>query len=50
MVEYRVNKIYEVKPNDISCTSQDTNNKNIVTLLTCNNVSGKRLVVVAEPL
>lgn len=50
MVEYSISKIYEVKPDDLSCTSQDTNNKNIVTLLTCNNVSGKRLVVVAEPL
>ncbi len=50
MVEYSISKIYEVKPNDISCTSQNTNNRNIITLLTCNNVSGKRLVVVAEPL
>ena len=49
MVEYSVTKIYEVNPNDISCTSQNTNDKNIITLLTCNNVSGKRLVVVAEP-
>lgn len=50
MVEYSISKIYEVNPNDISCTSQDTNSKNIITLLTCNNVSGKRLVIVAEPL
>lgn len=50
MVEYSISKIYEVNPDDISCTSQNTNNKNIVTLLTCNNVSGKRLVIVAEPL
>ena len=50
MVEYSVYKMYEVQPNDISCTSQDTKNKNIITLLTCNNVSGKRLVVIAEPL
>lgn len=50
MIEYIIVKIYEVTPNDLSCTSQDTNNKNIVTLLTCNNVSGKRLVIVAEPM
>lgn len=49
MIEYTVTKIYEAKPNDTSCTSQDTNGKNIITLLTCNNVSGKRLVIVAKP-
>ena len=49
MVEYKISKKYEVNPDDISCTSQDTNNRNIITLLTCNNVSGKRLVIVAEP-
>ena len=34
--------------NDISITSQDTNNLRIVTLITCNNVNGKRLVVQAK--
>lgn len=49
MVEYSIFKKYEVKGNDISCTDQNTDGKTIVTLLTCNNVSGKRLVVVAKP-
>lgn len=47
MIEYIVFDIYETNPDDISCTTQDTNNNKIITLLTCNNVNGKRLVVVA---
>lgn len=47
-VEYNIYKKYEIKPNDISCTSQYTNNKRIITLVTCNNVNGKRLVVQAQ--
>lgn len=50
MIEYCIYKKYEVEADDITCTSQNTNNKNIITLLTCNNISGKRLVVVAKPL
>lgn len=50
MLEYSIFKKYEVDVTDMSCTSQNTNQKNIITLLTCNNVSGKRLVVVAEPI
>lgn len=49
MIEYYVIKKYETEANNLSCTSQETSGKVIVTLLTCNNVSGKRLVVVAEP-
>lgn len=48
LTEYFVTNIYEVKANDLSCTAQDTNNKVVVTLLTCNNVSGNRLVVYCE--
>lgn len=50
MIEYSIYKKYEVEITDVSCTSQDTNGKNIITLLTCNNVSGKRLVLVAKPI
>lgn len=45
---YSVYKKYEILPNDISCTSQETNNLRIVTLITCNNVNGKRLVLQAK--
>lgn len=48
MVEYAVTKKYTTNATDTSCTAQNTKEKNIITLLTCNNVSGKRLVVVAE--
>lgn len=50
MKEYTIFKKYEVKETDTSCTSQTTNGKAILTLLTCNNVSGKRLVLVSEPI
>lgn len=50
MQKYSIFKKYETRANDISCTSQDTNGETFLTLLTCNNVSGKRLVLVAKPL
>ena len=46
--DYSIYDMYEIKSNDISITSQDTNNLRIVTLITCNNVNGKRLVVQAK--
>ena len=48
MIKYSIYDIYETPPNDISCINQDTNNNKIITLLTCNNVNGKRLVIVAK--
>ena len=47
-IEYNVYDIYETSANDTSCTFQDTNGKRIVTLITCNNVNGKRLIVHAK--
>ena len=46
--DYTIYDMYEIKPSDTSCTTQDTNNLRIVTLITCNNVNGKRLVVQAK--
>lgn len=46
--EYKVFDKYETSPTDLSCTNQDTNGETIVTLLTCNNVTGKRLVLVCK--
>ena len=46
--EYSVFDIYETTPDDISCTFQDTNGLRIITLITCNNVNGKRLVIKAQ--
>ena len=47
-INYEVFNKYEVKANDLSCTKQDESNKRIITLLTCNNVNGKRTVVKAK--
>ena len=47
-VDYYITNIFEVKSTDLSCTNQNTNNKTMITLLTCNNVSGNRLVVTGE--
>lgn len=45
---YTIFDKYEVNPNDLSCTSQDVGNEKIVTLSTCNNVNGKRLIIKAK--
>lgn len=47
-VIYEVYDKYEVTPNNLSCTSQKVNNQKIITLVTCNNVNGKRLIVQAK--
>lgn len=48
IVEYIINEKYETTANDLSCTSQETNNQTMITLLTCNNVNGKRLIIKAK--
>lgn len=45
---YKVYDIFEINPSDFSCTNQDTNGQKVITLLTCNNVNGRRLVVKAK--
>lgn len=45
--EYHVTDKYTIPANDSSCISQDTNGEKQITLLTCNNVTGYRLVVKA---
>ena len=47
-IDYSIYEMYESSADDTSCTFQDTNNTKIVTLVTCNNVNGKRLVVHAR--
>lgn len=49
-IEYQVNQIYVVKPEDVSCLSQETNQKREVTLITCTNDSEKRIIVKAQEL
>ncbi|MCI9063529.1 MAG: sortase [Clostridia bacterium] len=47
-VRYKVYDKYTVTPDDVRCTSQLTNGKTIVTLITCTNDSKQRVVVKAE--
>lgn len=48
MNEYEIYKKYEVDPTDLSCLSQNSSGNKVITLLTCNNVNGKRLIVVGK--
>ena len=45
---YKIYDIYETTPDDTTCTFQNTDNQRIVTLVTCNNVNGKRLIIHAK--
>jgi LPXTG-site transpeptidase (sortase) family protein len=47
-ITYSVYDKYTVDPSDVSCTTQLTNGKKIVTLITCTNDSKQRVVVKAE--
>ena len=47
-IVYKIYDIYETNPDDTSCTFQNTNGIRIITLVTCNNVNGKRLVIHAK--
>ena len=47
LINYEVFDIDEILYNDFSCTNQDTNNKKIVTLITCNNMTGNRICIKA---
>lgn len=46
-VQYEVYDMYYVDPSDVSCTSQLTDGKREVTLITCNATGSQRLVVKA---
>ena len=43
-LEYIIYDKYEVSQNDLSCTNQTTNGKIEITLITCNNIKGNRLI------
>ena len=47
-LNYSIYDIYTVDPSDVSCTTQHTNGKKIVTLITCTNDSKQRVVVKAK--
>ena len=46
-ISYKIYDIFETNKYDISCTSQDTSSKEI-TLITCNNINGNRLIIKAK--
>lgn len=45
---YNVYNIFETKTDDVSCTSQETGGKREITLVTCNNFNGNRIIVKAK--
>ena len=47
-LKYSIYDKYTVDPTDTSCTSQITNGKKIVTLITCTDDSKQRVIVQAE--
>ncbi len=47
-IKYSVYEKYNVVPKDTSCTSQNTEGKKIVTLITCTNDNKKRVIVHAK--
>lgn len=47
-VYYKAYEMYEIEKNDMSCTSQETNGDKEITLITCNNINKKRLILKAK--
>lgn len=47
-INYKIYDKYETTSDNTSCTFQETNGLKLVTLITCNNVNGKRLVIHAK--
>lgn len=47
-IQYKVYNKYEVEPTDVSCTTQLTNGKKEITLITCTDDSKKRVIVKAR--
>ena len=48
MIQYKVYNKYQVDPTDVSCTTQLTNGKREITLITCTNYGTQRLIVKAQ--
>lgn len=47
-IEYIIYNKYQTTVNDISCLNQKTYGKKEVTLITCNNINGNRLIIKAK--
>jgi len=48
LIKYHIYDKYETSKKDTSCTSQDTNGNKEITLVTCNNFNGNRLIIKAK--
>lgn len=48
LIIYYVYDKYETDKNDTTCTSQNTYEKKEITLMTCNNLNGNRLIIKAK--
>lgn len=48
LVRYFVYDKKEVAECDMSCTSQDTNGKRVITLMTCNSIKQTRILIIAQ--
>lgn len=48
MLVYTVFNKYETNLNDTSCTLPSANNLKEITLLTCNNLTGNRIIIKAK--
>lgn len=46
-IAYRIYKSYETDYDDLTCTTQETNGKREITLITCNNIKNKRRIIKA---
>ena len=47
-ISYRIYEKYEITAKDTSCTSQKTNGQKEITLVTCNNFTGNRIIIKAK--
>ena len=47
-LQYEIDQVYQVYPNDVSCLSQETEGTRQVTLITCTLDSKKRIIVKAK--
>ena len=50
LISYYIYDKFETDKTDTSCTSQNTNSKREITLVTCNNFNGNRLIIKAKEL
>ena len=47
-VSYMIYKVFETNANDITNTLESTSNLKEITLVTCNNINGNRIIVKAK--